>query len=516
MRRREKTCRGGKKLEEEETITEEEQERFDTIEAESRQIFDPINKTLDMRKRRVTDLKENSRVTLPKPLPASDEAKINVRREKYESVFNTYAEEHCSEDGAQRSNLSQAQRNGLRKLQKRVQDGEIIVMMTDKSGKMAVADVESYLDMGKVHTSKDKEVGEAEVKKTQKLYNGHVSMWLKFLNMGADWEHEDRMRESCLQQSCVVPAMYILLKDHKARVEGQLPATRPVVSGCSGMGLSLSNIVSDVLENIANSKSDPLEVISSEDLRSRVVRHNAEVSLTDTDTETVLIGGDVVALFPSLPAAASGRLVRQAVIKIVKQSKIDIRGLDYSELAIYVRMNLTDGKIKVRILDKIIPKRAHKKGSMPGMTGAQALKKRKVEDINKEEEAKFIHPQREPTEEERLLLFATACEIAVKFLFSNHLYQFGGQTFLQSDGGPIGMRLTMCVARIVMGEWGDEVKRILGANNLKTYLEGLYVDDLRWILSCLRMGWRWDQVEKKFLFREDWREEDEKITVNQF
>ena len=84
--------------------------------------------------------------------------------------------EHCSEEGAQRFNLSQAQRNGLKKLRKRVQDGEAIVMMTDKSGKLAVADVESYLDMGKVHTSGDKEVGEAEVKKTQRLYNGHVSM----------------------------------------------------------------------------------------------------------------------------------------------------------------------------------------------------------------------------------------------------------------------------------------------------------------------------------------------------
>ena len=106
--------------------------------------------------------------------------------------------EHCSEEGAQRFNLSQAQRNGLKKLRKRFQDGEVIVMMTDKSGKLAVADVESYLEMGKVHTSKDKEVGETEVKKTQRLYNGHISMWLKFLNMGADWEHEGRMRESCL------------------------------------------------------------------------------------------------------------------------------------------------------------------------------------------------------------------------------------------------------------------------------------------------------------------------------
>ena len=63
----------------------------------------------------------------------------------------------------------------------------------------------------------------------------------------------------------------------------------------------------------------------------------------------------------------------------------------------------------MRKVDKIIPKRAHKKGSMPGMTGAQAMRKRKIEDEDEEEE-KFIYPQRTATEEEKLLLFATALE----------------------------------------------------------------------------------------------------------
>ena len=40
-------------------VTEEEKEEIKIVEAKSRQIFDPINKSLDLRKRRVTDLKEN-------------------------------------------------------------------------------------------------------------------------------------------------------------------------------------------------------------------------------------------------------------------------------------------------------------------------------------------------------------------------------------------------------------------------------------------------------------------------
>ena len=61
-------------------ITEEEQERFDELDAQCRQIFDPVEKVFDDRKRRVTDLRECTRVTLPKPMKERDEALIEIRR----------------------------------------------------------------------------------------------------------------------------------------------------------------------------------------------------------------------------------------------------------------------------------------------------------------------------------------------------------------------------------------------------------------------------------------------------
>ena len=70
------------KVEEEDAveITEEEQERFDELDAQCRQIFDPVEKVFDDRKRRVTDLRECTRVTLPKPMKERDEALIEIRR----------------------------------------------------------------------------------------------------------------------------------------------------------------------------------------------------------------------------------------------------------------------------------------------------------------------------------------------------------------------------------------------------------------------------------------------------
>ena len=55
--------------------------KAEEIEAKARQIYDPENKVFDDRKRRVTDLKECSRVTLPKPLPPDLEAVIESRRD---------------------------------------------------------------------------------------------------------------------------------------------------------------------------------------------------------------------------------------------------------------------------------------------------------------------------------------------------------------------------------------------------------------------------------------------------
>ena len=68
---------------EEEKPTEEEQKVIEKIEAESRQVFNPIEMNFDLRKKRVTDLRENSRVILPKPLPINQEALISLRREMY-------------------------------------------------------------------------------------------------------------------------------------------------------------------------------------------------------------------------------------------------------------------------------------------------------------------------------------------------------------------------------------------------------------------------------------------------
>ena len=78
------------------------------MEARGRQVFDPEQKIYDERKRRVTDLKECNRVTLPRPLGVQRKAQIETRREIHRKIFLQYKKEKSTEEGEQVQNLREA------------------------------------------------------------------------------------------------------------------------------------------------------------------------------------------------------------------------------------------------------------------------------------------------------------------------------------------------------------------------------------------------------------------------
>ena len=73
-----------------ETESDKSKEKSEEQDAKSRMIYDPENLTYNDHNRRVTDLAECTRVTLPKPLPIQEEAKIELRREVHSKIFDEY------------------------------------------------------------------------------------------------------------------------------------------------------------------------------------------------------------------------------------------------------------------------------------------------------------------------------------------------------------------------------------------------------------------------------------------
>jgi hypothetical protein len=257
-----------------EGIEEDEEERIETEkdEARARQIYNPIERKFDDQKRRVTDLSECGRVTLPKPMSTKNEALMEVRRGANENIYNNYRGEVCNKKGEVKGNLDDDEKDGLKSLQKRIKAGEVILMKTDKSGKLCICTREEYKKMGEKHTEKDEMVNRKGIIEKEKNLNGHVFFCLKMWGSGDSHGHRDRIIDSKVVSSEQLASLYLMYKDHKK----EKGATRPVVTGCNSNTKGFSNSVSDLLESVNKAKEDAYEVVSGEDMLAKVENYNIQ------------------------------------------------------------------------------------------------------------------------------------------------------------------------------------------------------------------------------------------------
>ena len=157
-------------------VPEPEPEISTVDQAKTRQVYDRDTGVFNMTKLRVTDLPENRKVILPKALSAKNEAKLEVRNDTLRKAFKEYRAANCDEKDRQKPNLPPHLNKALHSLRKKVKEGMLLLVPTDKSGKWAVTDRETYILIGNEHTKKDKEIDVEEVRRTQLQINGHTAM----------------------------------------------------------------------------------------------------------------------------------------------------------------------------------------------------------------------------------------------------------------------------------------------------------------------------------------------------
>jgi hypothetical protein len=78
-------------------------------------------------------------------------------------------------------------------------------------------------------------------------------------------------------------------------------------------------------------------------------------------------------------------------------------------------------------------------------------------------------------------------------MMNTHVYSFDGEMYLQTAGGPIGLRSMCAVARITMSTWDARWKNLLNQNNVKVMAAGRYMDDPVFhevTKTWLEMAWR--------------------------
>ena len=215
----------------------------------------------------------------------------------------------------------------------------------------------------------------------------------------------------------------------------------------------------------------------------------------------MLLGSDVKALFPSMSAEKSAIAVKNQVKKI----KMEWLNIDDQWLRLYIHLNRDMCSNLEEVIHLLPHRREGRRGVEAGM-GSRECGERQVRGNSKE--SNWTWPDVILSRDDQKNLIGTALEIAVKYFFSNFTYTFGGEVYLQSFGGPIGARVTMCIARIVMQEWSDEFEKLLKKNCIDEKMRGIYVDDGRMIIRKLKKGIRFDEKESCFNFKESWFDED--------
>ena len=197
-------------------------------------------------------------------------------------------------------------------------------------------------------------------------------------------------------------------------------------------------------------------------------------------------------MFPSLDAKKVAKLVAEEFLN----QDIQIANINHKQLGKYVALNWTVGQIRLANLHHIVPKRRYSRGPKPKITGEEAKGGKNLERADEESQWEYPYPTREPKSRDLKKLVAAALEISISASFSNHIYCFGGQVFRQLVGGPIGSRLTMEIARVIMMLFGRQMRSTLEEAGIQIHFEACYVDDLRYILSLLALYMSWDKRSK--------------------
>ena len=105
-----------------------------------------------------------------------------------------------------------------------------------------------------------------------------------------------------------------------------------------------------------------------------------------------------------------------------------------------------------------------------------------------------------PTEKERRQIIGRVAEIGTRVVFENIYHQQGG--------GPIGARVTMCAAKMVIQNWARKYEGILLRAGLRVPLMSGYVDDGRQGSTVLRKGMMFDDQLGEFVMNEEQYERD--------
>ena len=124
------------------------------------------------------------------------------------------------------------------------------------------------------------------------------------------------------------------------------------------------------------------------------------------------------------------------------------------------------------------------------------------------------------TAQEKKRVLGCVVQQMIKVIFSTHVYEFDGTLYLQTKGGPMGLRSSGPLSRLFMDQWAKDMdaleqktKELFTLNPveyepLKTHLRKKYVDDVATAIDEFREGTRWNPEVGAFTWSMEAQAED--------
>ena len=338
-------------------------------EVQRRTVYDEANAKLSFAKYRVTDFPTNRYITVP-------EAGENVREIVFASMKSDivratedYRKKNCDPKGnILNQKLDKDNLAGLDSLKKRVKDGEIFIVPTDKSGRLVVTTREKYVEAMQPHVANDDIITLEDRKTVENQLNGHTLQLGRILKLGDNHRHWDRFRKALTNKYGHIPILYGLDKNHKARQEGQPRPMRPVCGADESPNYQLCHLLSIIMTGLAGAMDEELGMIcrSTEEMIADLEAVNAREDIKDL----VFLSTDVTAMYPSLDIPQVAKVAAQEFLN----SKLEVE-LDPEELGLYLAImvdreeliNLGLGDVcHTRLADKPVLEPGEKPKKIPG------------------------------------------------------------------------------------------------------------------------------------------------------
>ena len=286
---------------------------------------------------------------MPRALSMEEEVKIFQLKCEVGRIV-----EDVAQKTQQYSNLTDEEKRGLESLKQRVDIGEIVCTVTDKSGRWACDSIENYkkgCEKLVADEQKTPRITQEQHQEAEQEMNAHGLALMRMLELG-DRESGKRLRNAITAVGTGAAPMYGLRKDHKPlpeseeqRIEG--PKMRPICGAKDSLTKRTSYLLCKIITPLL--KGEKTHCDSTDGL----IKEFKKVNKRDVKEDWVVGSLDVESLYPSLDIPRCVEVIKRKL----EESNLVFENLTWKEISLYLQYNLSEIEIADSNFETFLPTR---------------------------------------------------------------------------------------------------------------------------------------------------------------